>query len=86
VNTQAADLPQVLDELRTAVIKSEGYTERAKLNVAADIDTLQGQLQKPEPDKGIVQKAWAGIQTAVTAGEAVEIAAKAGMLIAAVVS
>jgi hypothetical protein len=86
VNTQAAGLPGVLEKLREAVISSEEYEDEAKLNIAADIDTLQVQLQKPKLDKGLLKKAWTGVQTAVTAGEAVDLAAKASMLIASLVN
>jgi hypothetical protein len=81
VNTTFTDLSRVLNDLRTAVLSSRTLDDEAKLNVAADIETLQTQLQKPEPDKSIVQRAWAGIQAATTAAEFIQFAAKAAELL-----
>lgn len=84
MNTAATDLTQVLDELRNAVVQSNDYDDRTKRKVAADIDTIQGQIQKPVPDKGILTRAWEGVKNAVSVGEAVELAVKAGTLIASI--
>jgi hypothetical protein len=52
--------------------------DETKLNVAADIDTIATQIQKPEPDRTIVQRAWGPIEkTAALAG-----LAEAGMIVA----
>lgn len=77
VNTHAASLSELLDQLRREVVESEDLSDEVKLNVAADIDTIQGQLQKPEPDKNILRMAWAGIKAAVTVGGAADLVMKA---------
>ena len=81
VNTTFTDLSRVLNDLRTAVLSSPSLDDQAKLNATADIETLQTQLQKPVPDKSIVQKAWAGVQAVTTAAEFVHLVAAAAQLI-----
>src|SRR5581483_7280255 len=81
VNTTFTDLSRVLNDLRTAVLASGALNDQTKLNTAADIDTLQTQLQKPSPDKSIVQRAWAGVQAATTAGEFALLVAKGAELL-----
>lgn len=85
VNTTFADLSRVLNDLRTAVLASRALADDEKLNAAADIDTLQTQLQKPKPDRTIVQRAWAGIQAVTTAGEFLQLAGKAAEMLAPLV-
>src|SRR2546425_3884188 len=68
VNTTFADLSRVLNDLRTAVLASQALDDQEKLNATADIDTLQTQLQKPTPDKSIVQRAWAAIEAVALCG------------------
>lgn len=77
VNTDFTDLVRLLDKLKLAVLNSTDLDDRTRLNVAADIDTIETQLQKPEPDKSIVQRAWQAVQVAVVAGEAADLAVKA---------
>lgn len=86
VNIRFADLSQALGELRSSILEAGELTDDDKLSVVADIDTLQVQLQKPEPDKTIVQRAWQGIQTSVTAAGFVELLDKAGNLIGPLLS
>jgi hypothetical protein len=81
VNTNFTDVLRGLDRLRVAVIESPELDDSARLNVVADIDTIVTQLQKPEPDKSIVRRAWEAIQVAVVAGEAAELAVKASELL-----
>jgi hypothetical protein len=81
VNTGYANAAEALSKLRDAVLKSE-ISDETRLVVAADIDTLQAQLQKPEPDPGIIKLAWSGIREVVTAGELAELGFKVGALLA----
>ena len=81
VNTDFTELSRVLGDMRTAVQDSKLPDER-KLNVLADIDTLQTQLQKPKPNRSVIKALWSGIETTVVAGRFVELAAKAARLIA----
>jgi len=72
------DLTKVLTDIRTAVLNSAKLSDTAKLETVADIDTLQSQLQKPSPNKSVVQTLWSGVEKAVTAAGLVELATKAG--------
>ena len=57
VNAKFGELGQSLFELRDAVTSSEAQ-ESTKLELVADIDTIQSQLAKPEPNRTIVKAAW----------------------------
>src|SRR5205823_196788 len=52
VNTRYADLSHQLGSLRTELLAAPNLSDTDKLNVAADIDTIRSQLQKPDPDGG----------------------------------
>jgi hypothetical protein len=57
VNAKFGELGQSLSELRNAVTNSE-VQESTKLELVADIDTIQSQLAKPEPNPTIIKAAW----------------------------
>jgi hypothetical protein len=86
VNTSFTDLSRVLTELKTAVQANTTITDNQKLAVVADIDTLQAQLQKPEPNRSLIKTVWAGIEKAVTAAGLVELGHQVGELILPLIS
>lgn len=86
VNTNFTDLSRVLTDLKTEVQANTTITDEQKLAVVADIDTLQAQLQKPEPNKSIIGMLWSGIEKAVTAAGLVDLVQKAGALVLPLVS
>ena len=57
VDAKFGELGQSLSELRNAVTSSE-VQEFTKLGLVADIDTIQSQLAKPEPNRTIIKAAW----------------------------
>ncbi len=57
INAKFGELGQSLSELRTAITGSE-VQESTKLELVADIDTIQSQLAKPEPNRTIIKAAW----------------------------
>jgi len=63
INAQFSELGQALVELREAIIKSN-KPELEKMNIVADIDTIQSQLAKTNPNKSIINIAWEGIKVA----------------------
>lgn len=63
INAQFNDLGTALVELRDAITRSS-VSEAEKLSLVADIDTVQSQLAKPAPNKGIIAAAWVTIQGA----------------------
>jgi len=81
VNTQFTDVARELDELEAAVSSSDELTDAVKLNVLADISTIQSQIQKPDPDKGTIARAWSAIEKGANIGQLAEIAARIGPVI-----
>ncbi|MDI7247564.1 MAG: hypothetical protein QME92_08890 [Bacillota bacterium] len=82
VNTTFTELFRVLEDMKKAVLVSPAIEDQEKLDVVADIDSLQSQLQKPFPSGSVVRTLWAGIEKAVTAAGFVELVAKAATVIA----
>jgi hypothetical protein len=86
VNTSFADVSEVLADMRSAVLALDKLDDEAKLDVVADIDALQSQLQKPNPNRGVVKTLWGGVEKTVTAAGLVELAEKAGRLLGPLLS
>lgn len=80
INAKFNELGQSLSELRNAITSSD-VQESAKLELVADIDTIQSQLAKPEPNRTIIQAAWEVVKGAAAInGCTVLIAKIAGLL------
>jgi hypothetical protein len=75
VNTRYVDLSQDLQALRALILAAPDLSER-KLDAAADIDTIRSQLQKPEPDAGLIRKAWTGVERVATVAGAADAVQK----------
>jgi len=68
VNVRFRDVGEALADLRQA-IKASGVDEATKLEVVADIDSIQDQLAKSQPNKTVVATLWAAVEkVAVAAG------------------
>jgi hypothetical protein len=65
INAQFNELGSALAELRKAITESDA-ADADKLALVADIDTIQSQLAKPAPNKGIIAAAWETVETAAT--------------------
>lgn len=63
INARFGELGQALADLRDGVTKSAA-SEDEKLSVVADIETIQSQLAKPQPNRSIVTAAWEAIKAA----------------------
>ena len=63
INGKYGELGASLVELREAITKSEA-PEIDKLSFVADIETIQSQLVKPAPNKGIIAAAWETVKCA----------------------
>lgn len=81
INAQFGDLGKSLVELREAIAESD-TSEAEKLNLVADIDTIQSQLAKPQPNKGIIAAAWQVVKSAATIDGCATIVGKVGGFIA----
>lgn len=80
INAKFSDLGQSLAELREAITKSEA-PEAEKMGLVADIDTIQSQLAKPEPNRGIIQAAWETVKAAAAINGCTALGTKVAGLI-----
>jgi hypothetical protein len=62
VNAKFADAAQALAELKEVFTLSSNLTEHQKVDVVGDIDSIQSQLAKPQPNKSVVSTLWTGIE------------------------
>ena len=81
IDAQFGDLGKALVELRDAITQSDA-AEDQKLSFVADIDTIQSQLAKPTPSKGIIRAAWDSVKVAATIDGCAGLVTKAETLIA----
>lgn len=66
VNVKFRDAGEALAELRKAVKESPQLEEAVKIDVVADIDSMQDQLAKAEPNETVVQTLWSTIKNVAT--------------------
>jgi hypothetical protein len=81
INAKFGELGEALAGLREAIAES-GAPEAEKMNLVADIDTIQSQLAKPEPNRGIVKAAWETVKGAATINGCVALVQRVSGLIA----
>jgi hypothetical protein len=81
VNATFMDLSRVLSDAKAAIVTEPQLSDRQRLETIADIDSLQSQLQKPDPDKSVIQKLWSGIEKVAAVGTVVEFVHRAAELI-----
>ncbi|SRR5579883_882273 len=65
IDARFSDLGQKLVDLRNAITESSA-PENQKMSLVADIETVQSQLAKPEPNHNIIATAWETLQLAAT--------------------
>ena len=82
VSANFTDLSRALSGIRDEIRSSDSMSDVQKLEVVADIDTLQAQLQKPKPSRAVVQALWSGIERVVTGAGFVELVSNVAPLIA----
>ncbi len=63
INARFEELGEALAELRNAITDSDA-PEADKMVLVADIETIQSQLAKPEPNRKIVGAAWGAVKAA----------------------
>jgi hypothetical protein len=81
INAKFGDLGQSLAKLRDAITRSEA-PDTQKMNLVADIETIQSQLAKPAPNRGIVKAAWETVKGAASINGCVALVQKVSGLIA----
>ena len=85
IDNHSGDLGNPLVELRDAIAKSDS-SEAEKLNLVADIDTIQSQLAKSQPNKSIIAEAWQVVRGAATIKGCSTLVEKVGRFIAGFIS
>lgn len=81
VRTQFAPAAEALSELRRAVNASE-LPDDQKLAVTTEIQTIELQLAKENPDPTVIQQAWAAVKATATVGTLVDLVTRAGVALA----
>lgn len=81
INAQFGDLGKALADLRQAITKSDAR-DSDKMDLVADIDTIQSQLAKPKPSRNIVSTAWTAVKTAAAIQGCASFVERASSLIA----
>jgi hypothetical protein len=72
INAKFGELGSALATLRDAITQSHA-PEAEKMNLVADIETVQSQLAKPAPDRGIISAAWSAIKGAAVIAECIPL-------------
>lgn len=81
VNARYQDVARALVDLKQALLQSSSVTEVQKLDAVADIDSIQSQLAKPSPNRGVIQSSWEAVKKLDTVlGLADKIAKVAALL------
>jgi hypothetical protein len=81
IDATFGDLGNALADLRNGISKSD-IAESEKLSFVADIDTIQSQLAKPQPNRNIVAAAWQAVKAVATINGLAGFVERAGVLIA----
>jgi hypothetical protein len=81
VNARFGAVSEGLSELRKGITEAP-IDEADKLSYVADIETIQTQLAKPEPNKSIVAAAWDGVKGAAAINGCTTLVGKVAGLIA----
>lgn len=81
VDAKYSDLGQSLAELRKAITQGD-VSDGHKMSFVADIDTIESQLAKPEPNRGIISAAWETVKGAAAINGCAALVTKVGGLIA----
>jgi hypothetical protein len=66
VNSKFEDVGNSLSSLKEAIKNSQEITDEEKVNYVVDLDSIQDQLAKPYPNKGVIQTLWDGLTTVAT--------------------
>jgi len=62
VNARYEGIAGALVELKNAVLNNDSLTELQKLDAVADIDSIESQLAKAEPNTTVIRGAWEGLK------------------------
>ena len=76
INVKFREAAEALLELKNGVKAENGLDEETKLEIVSDIETIQGQLAKPLPNKSVIETMWSGIEKAAAVGTLADLAHK----------
>jgi len=62
VNAKYQDAAGALVDLKQALLESNSITETQKLDLVADIDSIQSQLAKVRPNRTVIHGAWEAVK------------------------
>jgi hypothetical protein len=62
VNAEYQDAAGALVDLKQALLQSTSISEAQKLDIVADIDSIQSQLAKANPNRTVIQGAWEAVK------------------------
>jgi len=62
VNAEFKDAAGALVDLKQALLEVSSLSEAEKLDVVADIDSIESQLAKAKPNRTVIQGAWEGVK------------------------
>lgn len=78
VRTEFAPVAEQLHALREAVNKSEMADEQ-KLVVNTEVDRIELELRRDDPDRGVISRSWEAIKTTATVASVVDFTQRAGL-------
>lgn len=81
VRTQFAGAAEALSQLRRAV-NTSALPDSEKLAVATEIQTIELQLAREEPDSSVIARAWETIKAAATLGTLADLVTRASVALA----
>lgn len=82
INAQYQDAAGALVDLKQALLQSPSISEAQKLDVVADIDSIQSQLAKSSPNRTVIQGAWEAVKKLDTVLGLVDKVNKVALLLA----
>ena len=78
VRTQFAPVAEQLHALREAVNKSE-MPDEEKLVVNTEVDRIELELRRDDPDRGVISRSWEAIKATATVASVADFAQRAGL-------
>jgi hypothetical protein len=80
INAPFSELGTALVRLRETITRADA-PEQEKMSLVADIDTIESQLAKPQPNRGIIAAAWETVKRAAAIGGCADLVQRVGTLI-----
>ena len=78
VRTEFAPIAERLHEMREAVNKSEMADEQ-KLVVNTEVDRIELELRRDDPDRGVISRSWEAIKATATVASVVDFTQRASL-------